>query len=122
MVTSWTKAFKWTDKHLLGYTNVWKCLVYCSISCNSSPQSSYLFSNDKTFLFMAKTQGTTLHRCVKLLFKTCTPGFAIVVNYGPIFCISKAFYFLEVSKTACQPHAVCRVGRVSSWAKRKLAH
>lgn len=60
---------------------------------------------------MAKTQGRTLHRCVKLLFKTCTPGFAIVLNYGPVFCISKAFYFLEVSKTACQPHAACRVGR-----------
>lgn len=70
---------------------------------------------------MAKIQGTTLHKCVKLMFKTCTPGFAVVLNYGLILCISIAFYFLEVSKTACQPHAACRVGRVSSWAKKETS-
>lgn len=71
---------------------------------------------------MAKIQGTTLHKHIKVMFKTCTLGFAVVQNYSLLFCISIALYFLEVSKTACQLHAACRGGRVSSWAKRKPAH
>lgn len=67
---------------------------------------------------MATIQGTTLHKCIKLMFKTCTPGFAAVLNYSPILCISRAFYFLEDSKTACQPHTAHRVAGFPAGLKR----